>query len=44
MKQKDYPVYKGQELAVTIEGYTSEGQGVARGWRSLCAAVWPGNG
>ena len=30
MKHKDYPVYKGQELEVTIEGYTSEGQGVAR--------------
>ena len=30
MKQKKYPVYKGQELEVTIEGYTSEGQGVAR--------------
>ncbi len=30
MKQKDYPVYKGQELEVTVTGYTSEGQGVAR--------------
>ena len=30
MKQKDYPVHKGQELEVRIEGYTSEGQGVAR--------------
>ncbi len=30
MKQKDYPVYKGQILEVEIEGYTSEGHGVAR--------------
>ena len=30
MKQKDYPVYKGQVLEVDITGYTSEGQGVAR--------------
>ena len=30
MKQKDYPVYKGQVLDVTITGYASEGQGVAR--------------
>ena len=30
MKQKDYPVYKGQVLDVEIVGYTSEGQGVAR--------------
>ncbi len=30
MKQKDYPVYKGQVLTVEIVGYTSEGQGVAR--------------
>ena len=30
MKQKDYPVYKGQVLDVDITGYTSEGQGVAR--------------
>ena len=30
MKQKDYPVYKGQILDVEITGYTSEGQGVAR--------------
>ena len=30
MKQSEYPVYKGQELEVTITGYTSEGQGVAR--------------
>ena len=30
MKQKDYPVYKGQILEVDITGYTSEGQGVAR--------------
>ena len=30
MKQKDYPVYKGQILEVEITGYTSEGQGVAR--------------
>ena len=29
MKQKDYPVYKGQVLEVDIDGYTSEGQGVA---------------
>ena len=30
MKQKEYPVYKGQVLDVDIVGYTSEGQGVAR--------------
>ena len=30
MKQKEYPVYKGQVLEVDITGYTSEGQGVAR--------------
>ena len=30
MKQKEYPVYKGQVLEVDIVGYTSEGQGVAR--------------
>ena len=30
MKQKDYPVYKGQVLEVEITGYTSEGHGVAR--------------
>ena len=30
MKQKDYPVYKGQILEVDIVGYTSEGHGVAR--------------
>ena len=30
VKQKDYPVYKGQILEVDIVGYTSEGQGVAR--------------
>ena len=30
MKQKDYPVYKGQVIEVEIVGYTSEGQGVAR--------------
>ena len=30
MKQKEYPVYKGQVLEVEIVGYTSEGQGVAR--------------
>ena len=30
MKQRDYPVYKGQVLEVDITGYTSEGQGVAR--------------
>jgi len=30
VKQKDYPVYKGQVLDVDIVGYTSEGQGVAR--------------
>jgi len=30
VKQKEYPVYKGQVLEVEIEGYTSEGQGVAR--------------
>lgn len=30
MKQSEYPVYKGQELEVTVTGYTSEGQGVAR--------------
>ena len=30
MKQKDYPVYKGQVLEVTVTGYTSEGMGVAR--------------
>ena len=30
MKQKEYPVYKGQVLEVDIAGYTSEGQGVAR--------------
>ncbi|MBP3633572.1 MAG: 23S rRNA (uracil(1939)-C(5))-methyltransferase RlmD [Oscillospiraceae bacterium] len=30
MKQREYPVYKGQVLEVQITGYTSEGQGVAR--------------
>jgi len=30
VKQKEYPVYKGQVLDVEITGYTSEGQGVAR--------------
>ena len=30
MKQSKYPVYKGQVLEVSITGYTSEGQGVAR--------------
>ena len=30
MKQRDYPVYKGQILEVDIVGYTSEGHGVAR--------------
>jgi len=30
VKQKEYPVYKGQVLDVTITGYTSEGMGVAR--------------
>ena len=30
VKQKAYPVYKGQILDVTVTGYTSEGQGVAR--------------
>ena len=30
MKQKDYPVRKGQVLDVEITGYTSEGAGVAR--------------
>ena len=30
VKQKDYPVYKGQVLDVDIVGYTSEGHGVAR--------------
>ena len=30
MKQKEYPVRKGQVLDVTIEAYTSEGMGVAR--------------
>lgn len=30
MKQKDYPVRLGQILEVSIEGYTSEGAGVAR--------------
>ncbi len=30
MKQKEYPVRRGQELEVEITGYTSEGQGVAR--------------
>ena len=30
MKQKDYPVYKGQVLEVTVTGYTSESMGVAR--------------
>jgi len=30
VKQKEYPVYKGQVLEVDITGYTSEGQGVAR--------------
>ena len=30
MKQKDYPVYKGQVLEVTVTGYTSEGMGVAK--------------
>ena len=30
MKQKEYPVRKGQILEVDITGYTSEGQGVAR--------------
>ncbi len=30
MKQSQYPVYKGQVLEVSITGYTSEGQGVAR--------------
>ena len=30
MKQKEYPVRKGQVLEVTVSGYTSEGMGVAR--------------
>ena len=30
VKQREYPVYKGQVLDVEITGYTSEGQGVAR--------------
>ena len=30
MKQTQYPVRKGQSLEVEIQGYTSEGQGVAR--------------
>ena len=30
VKQREYPVYKGQVLEVEIVGYTSEGQGVAR--------------
>jgi len=30
VKQKDYPVRKGQVLEVEIQGYTSEGAGVAR--------------
>ena len=30
MKQKEYPVRKGQVLDVEIQGYTSEGAGVAR--------------
>ena len=30
VKQRDYPVYKGQILEVDIVGYTSEGHGVAR--------------
>ena len=30
MKQKEYPVHKGQVIDVDITGYTSEGQGVAR--------------
>lgn len=30
MKQTQYPVRKGQGLEVEIQGYTSEGQGVAR--------------
>lgn len=30
MKQKEYPVSKGQVLDVTVTGYTSEGMGVAR--------------
>ncbi len=30
VKQKEYPVRKGQVLDVTIEAYTSEGMGVAR--------------
>ena len=30
MKHRDHPVRQGQELEVKIEGYTSEGQGVAR--------------
>lgn len=30
VKQREYPVRLGQELELTITGYTSEGQGVAR--------------
>ena len=30
VKQSEYPVRLGQVLELTITGYTSEGQGVAR--------------